>query len=138
MAEEDKKKDKSVDTPTPKSQDLPIHLLHLPPMLPRVDLWGKPEAKVPLPFITKEESSKYLGVYLHLELHWEVPRGATQAKVRTPTYLVSPPCLAGSPAVHILPQVRSPAILQGAGCIPRDTKTLRRWARLIAKAVQRK
>ena len=38
VAEEEKKKDKTVYTPTENSQDLPIHLLDLPPMQHSVDL----------------------------------------------------------------------------------------------------
>ena len=42
VAYDEKKKDKTLDTPIENSQDLTIHLLDLPPMQPSVDLEGKP------------------------------------------------------------------------------------------------
>lgn len=132
------KKDKSIYTNNENNPNLKIFIRHLPSMIGKLDWYGIPYEATELPTIKAEESYKYLGVFINLDLNWEKQKIVTQQKLLTQLFYIKNKCFNITQTIEIINKVFIPCVTYRMNVINFDTPFLQKLNRYISNIVLHK
>ncbi len=91
-----------------------------------------------IPRLEPEESYKYLGVHINLNLNWTKQAQVTEAKLVRQTNYLRHRAFTSRQTIKIINKVFIPSIMYRANVIEFDNKALRKWDAMTSALVYRK